>query len=43
LALGAQVAILLWSAQTRPRFLRWAAALWAPSVLMVFIIPGYIA
>jgi hypothetical protein len=43
LGLGAMMAILLWSAQTRPRLLRWAAALWVPSALIALIIPGYIA
>jgi hypothetical protein len=43
LALGLMAALLLWMGQSHPRALRWAAALWGPSLLLAFIIPGYIA
>jgi hypothetical protein len=43
LALGLMAGLLLWMSQSRPRALRWAAALWGPSLLMAFLIPGYIA
>jgi hypothetical protein len=42
LALGLMAGLLLWMSQSRPRALRWAAALWGPSLLMAFLIPGYI-
>jgi len=42
LALGSLVAIVLWSAQCHRRLLRWEAALWGPSILLAFLIPGYI-
>jgi hypothetical protein len=43
LALGLMMALLLWVSQSNPRTLRWAAALWGPSLLVAFIIPGYVA
>lgn len=40
IGLGLIVAILLWSASLHPRILPYAAALWLPSCLILFMVPG---
>jgi hypothetical protein len=40
LALGAMAAGLLWLSQKQPRILPYSAALWIPSLLIAFILPG---
>ncbi|MCH8093187.1 MAG: hypothetical protein IH953_01205 [Chloroflexi bacterium] len=40
LALGALVAGLLWLSQVKPRLLPYVAAIWIPSLLIAFLLPG---
>jgi len=40
LALGAMVAGLLWLSQEQPRLLPFSAAIWIPSLLIAFLLPG---
>ena len=40
LGLGALVAGLLWLSQVQPRLLPYAAAVWIPSLLIAFFVPG---
>ena len=40
LGLGAMVAGLLWLSQVKPRLLPYSAALWIPSLLIAFLLPG---
>jgi hypothetical protein len=40
LALGAMAAGLLWLSQEKPRILLYSAAIWIPSLLIAFILPG---
>jgi len=40
LALGALVAGLLWLSQAKPRLLPYVAAIWIPSLLIAFLLPG---
>ena len=40
LALGALVAGLLWLSQVKPRLLPYVAAIWIPSILIAFLLPG---
>ena len=40
LGLGALVAGLLWLSQVRPRLLPYSAAIWIPSPLIAFLLPG---
>lgn len=40
LALGAMAAGLLWLSQVRPRLLPYTAAIWIPSLLIAFLLPG---
>ena len=42
LAAGMMAAALLWSAAYRPKWLRYLAALWLPSGLLVFVLPGVV-
>jgi hypothetical protein len=42
MALGLMIAIVLWLSGTRPRFLGLAFALWVPSLLLAFLIPGFL-
>jgi hypothetical protein len=42
LAVGVMIAILLWLARARPSWLPFAGGLWIPSVLLVFMIPGFL-
>jgi hypothetical protein len=42
LAVGLILAILLWLARARPSWLPYAAGLWVPSILLVFMIPGFL-
>ena len=40
-ACGLIAALVLWLARARPRALRFAAALWTPSLLLAFLLPGF--
>jgi hypothetical protein len=42
LGIGTILASIIWLAKNRPRFLRFAASLWFPSLLMIFLIPGFV-
>lgn len=42
IACGLIAALVLWLARVQPRLLRFAAALWAPSLLVAFLLPGFI-
>lgn len=42
MAIGLMIAIVLWLSGTRPRLLALAFALWAPSLLLAFLIPGFL-
>ncbi len=42
LAIGLIVAIILWLAHARPSLLPFVAGLWIPSILLVFMIPGFL-
>jgi len=42
LAVGLILAIQLWLAALRPSWLPFAAGLWLPSILLVFMIPGFL-
>ncbi len=42
LAAGLVLAIVLWLAQMRPSWLIFVAALWVPSLLLAFMIPGFL-
>lgn len=42
LGVGSMIAIVLWLATVRPRALYYAAGLWSPSLLMTFILPGFL-
>jgi hypothetical protein len=42
LGIGTILASTIWLAKNRPRFLRYAASLWFPSLLMIFLIPGFL-
>jgi hypothetical protein len=41
LGIGTIFASIIWLAKNRPRYLRFAASLWFPSLLMIFLIPGF--
>jgi hypothetical protein len=43
MAIGLMIAMVLWLSGTRPRLLGLAFALWAPSLLLAFLIPGFLA
>ena len=42
LGVGSMIAIVLWLSTVRPRALYYAAGLWSPSLLMTFILPGFL-
>jgi len=42
LGIGSMIALVLWLARVRPQWLLYAAGLWAPSVLLAFMIPGFL-
>jgi len=42
LGVGLMIALLLWLARARPSWLLFTAGLWGPSLLLLFMIPGFI-
>ncbi len=42
LSVGLMIALLLWLAKARPSWLLFIAGLWVPSLLLLFMIPGFL-